>query len=139
VTIDEVISGMPDGFHDAHLLNISVDYRERTLQIDLNWWTGEESEIEEVREAYREGALIVSGLQYFVVESPENRTLKDKPSDIDGFKTRDSDITRASLPHVSSDAFRYSFFVGDWNSFIHFAGTSAAVLPADLFVRKTET
>ncbi len=53
MTIDEVICGMPNGFHDAHLLNISVDYRERTLQIDLNWWTGEESEIKEVREAYR--------------------------------------------------------------------------------------
>src|SRR5205823_4639130 len=124
-----VTSGMPNGFHDAHLLNISVDYRERTLQIDLNWWTGEESEIEEVREAYREGTFIVSGLQYFVVESPENRPLKDGPSDIDGFKTRDSDIIRASLPNVSSEAFRYSFFVGDWNSFIHFAGTSASVLP----------
>jgi hypothetical protein len=103
---------MPNGFHDAHLLNISVDYRERTLQIDLNWWTGDmDSEVKEVRESYREGRLIVSGLQYFVVESPENRTLRDEPSDIDGFKTRDSDIIRASLPHVGSEAFRTRFLL----------------------------
>jgi hypothetical protein len=140
VTIDEVIFGMPNGFHDAYLLSISVDYRECILRINLNWWTGDlGSEIEEVREAYREGTFIVTGLQYFVVESPANGSSVDEPSHIDGFTTRTSDVIRASLPDVSSGAFRYSLFVGEWNSFIHFAGTSADVLPTDLIVRKTET
>jgi hypothetical protein len=139
VTIDEVISGTPNGFHDAYLLNISVDYRERTLQIGLNWWIGDlSSEVEEVRESYREGRFIVTGLQYFVVESPANGSLTDEPSYIDGFETRASDVIRASLPDISSEAIRYSFFVGDWNSFIHFAGTSAKVLPTDFIVRRTE-
>jgi hypothetical protein len=137
VTIDEVIFGMPNGFHDAYLLSISVDYRECILRINLNWWTGDlGSEIEEVREAYREGTFVVTGLQYFVVESPANGSSVDEPSHIDGFATRTSDVIRASLPDVSSEVFRYSFFVGEWNSFIHFAGTSAHVSPTDLFAKQ---
>jgi hypothetical protein len=139
LTIDEVISGTPNGFHDAYLLGFSVDYRECSLRIDLNWWTGDlGSEIEEVRESYREGTFIVTGLRYFVVESPVNGGLVDQPSYIDGFATRASDVIRASLPNVSGEAFRYSIFVGEWNSFIHFAGTSANVFPTDLIVRNTE-
>jgi hypothetical protein len=129
VTIDEVISGTPNGFHDAYLLSISVDYRERILRINLNFcWTGDlNSEICEVQEAYREGTFIVSGLQYFVIESPAKGSSVDEPSYIDGFKTRASDVIRASLPEVADDTFRYSFFVGDWNSFIHFAGALADI------------
>jgi hypothetical protein len=126
---------MPNGFHDAILLGVSVDYRESVLRMNLNWWTGHlDSEIEEVREAYREGIFIVTGLQYFVVESPAKGSSVDEPSYVDGFKTRDSDIARASLPDLNGEASRYSLFVGEWNSFIHFAGTSADVLPVDLMV-----
>jgi hypothetical protein len=134
MTIEGVLDRTPNGLHDAYLLNISIDYRECVLRIDLNWWV--ESEIEEVREAYREGTLIISGLQYLVAESPANGSSVDEPSHIDGFATRASDVTRASLPDLSGGASRYSIFVGKWNSFIHFAGTSAEVIPADLIVRE---
>jgi hypothetical protein len=136
MTIEEVLNRTPNGLHDAYLLNISVDYRECVLRINLNWWVGVKSEIEEVQEAYREGTLIISGLQYFVAESPANGSSMDQPSDIDGFVTRASDVMRVSLPDLSSGASRYSIFVGKWNSFIHFAGTSAEVTPAELIVRE---
>jgi hypothetical protein len=137
MTIEDVVHRTQNGLHDAYLLNISIDYRECVLRIDLNWWAGDlHSEIEEVREAFREGTLIISGLQYFVAESPANGSSVDEPSYIDGFVTRASDVVRVSLPDLKDGASRYSIFVGEWNSFIHFAGTSAEVIPADLIVRE---
>jgi|ERR1700733_3301866 hypothetical protein len=136
MTIEEVLHRTQNGLHDAYLLNISVNYRECVLRIDLNWWAGDlHSEIEEVREAYREGSLIISGLQYFVSESPAT-AYSPGASYIDGYVTRADDVTRMSLPDLSSEASRYSIFVGDWNSCIHFAGTSAEVIPADLLVNE---
>jgi hypothetical protein len=138
MTMKEVEYRTPNGLHDAYLLSFSVDYRESVLRINLNLWTGDlSSEIEKVREAYREATFIVTGLRYFVIESPAKGSSVDEPSYIDGFETRDSDITRASLPDLNGEAFRYSLFVGEWNSFIHFAGSSADVLPTDLMVQKT--
>jgi len=83
----------------------------------------------------------VSGLQYLVIEPPwkDNRYEAatygyDEPSYIDGYVTRDDDVQRLSLPEIPNTASRYSLFVGAWNSFIHFAGTSAEVAPADLLM-----
>ena len=137
MTIEEVVDQTPNGLHDAYLLKVNVDYRERTLRLDLNWLIGTPpGETDEEREGYREGALFVHGLQYLVVESPASVEGYEEPSYIDGFVTRPQDIERTSLPPISKTAFRYSIFVGEWNSFIHFAGTSAEVSPADLIVRE---
>jgi hypothetical protein len=137
MTIEELLSRTPNGVHDAYLLNLDVDYRKAALRLVLKWWIGDlHSEIEEERERCQEGTLTVHGLQYLVIESPGAVAGYEEPSYIDGFVTRPQDITRTSLPSIADDAFRYSIFVGDWNSFLHFAGTSAEVTPADLIVRE---
>jgi hypothetical protein len=135
--MEEVAYRTPNGLHDAYLLGLSVDYKERILRFDLNWWTGDLSgDVEEVRESWRLGTMVIEGFLYLVVESPAEGSTVDEPSYIDGFQTRESDISRALLPSIPDDSFRYSIFVGDWNSFIHFAGASASVVPSDLIVRE---
>jgi hypothetical protein len=137
MTMEEVAYRTPNGLHDAYLLGLSVDYKERVLRFDLNWWTGDlSSDIEEVRESWRQGALVIQGFLYLVIESPGEGGAGDEPSYIDGCATRESDIARALLPSIPDNCFRYSIFVGDWNSLIHFAGTSAKVDPNDLIVRE---
>jgi hypothetical protein len=86
--MEEVAFMTPNGLHDAYLLGLSVDYKERILRFDLNWWTGDlSSDIEEVRESWRLGTLVIEGLLYLVMESPTEGSAVDEPSDIDGFQT----------------------------------------------------
>jgi hypothetical protein len=133
MTIEQVVNQAPNGLHDAYLLKLDVDYRERVLRFNLNLWVGNlDSSVEQEREAFREGNLIVRGLEYLVIESPTNSDgyrAYQGPSHIDGFITRQPDIERVSLPPVPENASRYSIFVGEWNSFMHFAGSSAELDP----------
>ncbi|HEV2644763.1 MAG TPA: hypothetical protein VGU46_00205 [Acidobacteriaceae bacterium] len=137
MTMEEIVYRTPNGLHDAYLLNLDANYREQVLRFDLNWFVGiPDGSTEEEREGFREGTLIVRGLKYLVIESPTKAKGYEEPSHIDGFVTRPEDEIRMSLPSIAEGGFRYSIFIGEWNSFIHFAGTSAEVTPADLIVRE---
>ena len=126
----------PNGLHDAYLLGFTVDYRKRVLCLDLNWLVGTpEGETKEQREGYKPGTLVVSGLKYCVVEAPAKGT-GDEPDQIAGFETGLTEIERCKLPEVDQDTFRHSIYVGHWEAFIHFAGISADVIPADLMIRE---
>jgi hypothetical protein len=134
--MSDVLRLTPNGLHDAYLLRLAVDFEQRVLRLDLNWLVGSpDGETDEEREGFKLGALIIKDLEYCVTEAPAGQGCKgyrDGPSYIDGFETRAIDIERCHLPEVSQDTFRHSIFVGEWNSFIHFAGTSAEVEPAAL-------
>jgi len=139
MTIEETVDRAPNGLHDAYLLGVSIDYGLRTASFRIKWDIGMVNPVQ--TEGHIEGTLSVSGLQYLVIEPPwkDNRYEAatygyDEPSYIDGYVTRDDDVQPLSLPEIPNTASRYSLFVGAWNSFIHFAGTSAEVAPADLLM-----
>ena len=133
----EVEYRTPNGLHDAYLLGLSVNYRERVLRVDLKWLIGTPGgKTHEAREGYKAGTLIVSGLRYCVVEAPAQGTGDEPDQIINDFETGLAEIERCNLPDVDEDTFRHSIYLALWESFIHFAGTSAEVIPADLIVRE---
>ncbi len=82
----------------------------------------------EEREAYREGSLVISGLQFAVIEPPDARYPFSTPgaSRIDACDmTKNLDPTL--LQTLSEGAFVRSFLVNDWNAFVHVAGLSAEI------------
>ena len=136
MTMKEVEYRTPNGLHDAYLVGLSVNYHERVLRLDLNWLIGTpDGNTHQERDGYKVGTLIISGLRYCVVEAPAQGT-GDEPDQIQGFETGSAEIERCHLPDVDGDAFRHSIYVGFWESFVHFAGISAEVTPADLIVRE---
>jgi len=40
VTLEELNTSLPNGFHDAELTSFRVDYLKRELVLDLNIWLG---------------------------------------------------------------------------------------------------
>ena len=136
MTIQEVLDRTPNGLHDAYLLGISTNYPERTLRLEINWLVGfPEGKTHEEREGYRLGSLLIRGLRYCVVEAPQLGN-GEEPDQINGSETKPEDIERCKLPDVDDGVFRYSIYLYYWESFIHFAGTSAEVIPADLLARE---
>lgn len=138
MTMEELSRRLPNGLHDAYLLGLSVDYATGILRLELkldvandeiNHAGGED-------DGFRVGTVLIRGLAYFVIDAPPPIAPGDasRLSYIDGIETREWQIDGSNLPPVCDGVFRYSIFMGDWNSYMHFAGTSAEIEPADLLL-----
>jgi hypothetical protein len=129
VTLDELENSLPNGLHDAEVRRVSIDYLQRSMTIDLDVFVGEVDAPSEKREAYRDGSLVISGLQFATVEAPDARY----PFAESGCLRLDTcDMTKKLAPELlaklPTDSFCRSFFVNEWNAFVHFAGLSAEIL-----------
>src|SRR6266850_981446 len=82
MTFEELEYGLPNGLHDSEVSSILVDYVQRTVIMQLSVFVGELDASPELREAYKEGSLIISGLFFLVVEPPDLRYPFAKPSSL---------------------------------------------------------
>jgi hypothetical protein len=128
MTLDDLEYSLPNGLHDAELRGISVDYQQRTMTIDLAVFVGELDAPPEKREAYRDALVIISGLQFATVESPDSSYPFSQPgaSRIDACDMS-KNLEPSLLKTLPKGAFCRSFFVNEWNAFIHVAGLGAEI------------
>ncbi|HTR23577.1 MAG TPA: hypothetical protein VMI10_06300 [Terriglobales bacterium] len=128
VTLSELENTLPNGLHDAEIHRIAVDYVQRLVTIDLSVFVGEVDAPLEKREAYRKAALVISGLQFISIESPDARypfaesgTLRVDLCD------KKADLDLNLLNTLPANAFCESLFVYEWNAFVHLAGLGAEI------------
>jgi hypothetical protein len=126
----EIENSLPNGFHDAFLESVDVDYRSRRALIKLRLCIGDpDAAIQSEREAYKGAALELLNLVYLVIEGPDPRSKYAEANRlwIDGGEVKRDSAPAAPVPveQLPSDAFAYWFFVRDWNSFIHVAARDA--------------
>jgi hypothetical protein len=127
MTLEELENTLPNGLHDAEVRQISVDYEQRNLAIDVAIWVGKMTDSSETREAYRKGRIEISGLLFLVMEPPDARYPFAKGNlRIDGCDLS-KNVERKLLDSLPSDAFFRSLWVSDWNAFIHIAATEAQI------------
>jgi hypothetical protein len=126
---DKIEASLPNGFHDAELQKLVIDYVAMEVQVTLDVWIGLMGD-SELRESYRKAVLTLSGLIFWISEAPSF----DYPYDLSGGINIDSgsiaDLEEASkdhLPPIPSDAFGNYFYVNDWNSLIFFAEKDASL------------
>lgn len=126
MTLEDIEKSLPNGLHDAKLNRLVVDYEQRTLKAEIAVWVGDLDEPAERRERYRRGRIEIAGLTFLIMEPPDARYpfAYSTKLTIDGCDQRENlDITLLeSLPKKS---FFRSLWVGEWNAFIHVAGTDA--------------
>ena len=74
MTLEELAASLPNGFHDAYIKGISIDYVSGTASFDLELWVGDDSaERKEEREVYRDARVTLSDLLFCVIEPPDSR------------------------------------------------------------------
>jgi hypothetical protein len=128
VTLEELEDSLPNGLHDAEIQRICIDYQERTMAIDISVFVGDVDAPLEKREAYRDGTLLISGLRFATIEPPDARY----PFSTPGASRIDScDMTKhlnpSLLEAMPQGVFVRSFFVDNWNAFVHVAGVTAEI------------
>jgi hypothetical protein len=126
MTLEEIENSLPNGLHDAQIKRLAVDYEQRTLTMEVAVWVGKLDGPKENWEEYRAGRIEITGLVFLIMEPPDVKYpfRNSAKLTIDGCDLRqnlDSELLR-SLPQES---FFRSLWVGEWNGFIHVAGTAA--------------
>jgi hypothetical protein len=96
--------------------------------MDLEVWVSDS--LGDDSEEYRDADLKLLGLLFLVIEPPDPRYdfHEEKPLWVDAMPLEASKSTATQLPVVLPEkAFTYSFFVHDWNAFIHVAAMDASL------------
>lgn len=130
MTLDELDHILPNGFHDAQLFSLELNYAAGSAKLHLKLLVGWPEDPGEEREAYQEAILTITGLCFCSIEPPQSTYpfLPDgKPIWLSGDAAKPDHLP--TLPELvekfPSGAWCYRFFMDDWNAFIHIAGRDA--------------
>lgn len=135
MTLAELENSLPSGFHDSVLKALAVDYEQRTIRLDVSLSVGDADGPREQRDDYRNAQIAISGLVFFIIDPPATDHDFNSPGEIwivDGYETHSipeftKTIEKKLLGAVPTGAFVHSFFVNDWNSYIHIAATDCTI------------
>jgi hypothetical protein len=131
MTIDEISCEFSSGFHDSHILRISIDYvrGEAAFLIDVDLTLPDEK----VDVPSRQGELKLTGLLYCVIEPPSYSFAKEYvfAEDKLWITADSSDFSelkeQPKLPEPIPDGgFRHWFYDSHHNSFIYVAAMNAS-------------
>jgi hypothetical protein len=81
MTLQDLAQTLPNGFHDAELRRLEMDYVRRILRFDLVVWIGSMDD-PLTRELYRPARLILDNVAFFVIEPPDTRYPSSEPGPI---------------------------------------------------------
>jgi len=128
--LEQLENSLPNGFHDADLETISIDYVSREAVMKLLLLVGSPNAVtEEKREIYQTAELHLSDVLYFVIDTPDMkyRYTEKKSLRIDAGRAGEKSAPAPPVPldQLPTGISAYWFFVSDWNSFIHVAAMDA--------------
>lgn len=134
MSLVELENSLPNGFHDSALTSFEVDYGRRILRARLSLKMGVPDDSRETRNDGRDAIVEITGLIFLVVDPADNTrdfSAGDEVWIADGYDTTSiPQFTQhliGLLTTLPERAFAHSFFVNDWNSYIHTAGADCSV------------
>ena len=135
MTLTELDKTLPSGFHDSALKGMAVDYEKRTLRLDMSLRVGDPEGPREQRDDYRDAQVDISEFAFLVIDPPHASYDFCKPGEVwisDGWETQSipeftKTIGKNLQDAVPKGAFLHSFFVHDWNSYIHVCARDCAM------------
>jgi hypothetical protein len=127
--IEEIERELPNGFHDALLHNIFIDYGRHEAVFEIGVRIGTiDSDNKKLREAYRRGRLELHGLRWCIIEAPDpSYPYCDRKLTVSaGTREALKNAPQIRLPEPGSEEeFVHWFFVRQWNAFIYVSAADA--------------
>jgi hypothetical protein len=126
MTLDELEEKLqlPNGWHDASIVRIDLDYISRTAILDVAVWVGALDG--EAPETYRQGRLTITQFAFVAIDPPSSSPNEyDRAGQVwvDGDGV---DSIGARLPVQLPGTFRRTIFVHSWNAFVHIEARGAS-------------
>jgi len=135
VTFSEIDDLLPNGFHDAEVNEFGWNFLEDTAFFDVNFW-GAILEGPD-REKRRRGRIELQQILFISFEPPSPRQSDPKPCQcskgslqIDGVLTNEKYLQNFAQhkAELSPNTEIFSFYINNWNSFIHIAAAEAKLI-----------
>jgi hypothetical protein len=127
MTLAELAKTLPNGFHDAELRALRMDFTQGCLILDLDVWVGEMADPAR-REAYRSAQVTLEKTICLVVEPPASSDLWLRSGSVRidvGFDKPARAWCRPPEPPAGS--FGAYLFVHETNSFLHVVAGGAVL------------
>ncbi len=126
-TFEELDHELPNGFHDAKIRSVRIDYLSRTAELGMDLLVGVGIPDDKNKSVYRRGRVKVAGLLLFFIQAPDpgcKFLLDGTPLFVSGDAVRagQSPEVDGLLPFLPPDGVAYRFFLEDWNSFLYLGG-----------------
>jgi hypothetical protein len=129
LSLDELAGSLPNGFHDAELKALAIDFVKREMRLSLDVWIGDLNVPPgDEREAYRLAEVSLTGLVYCVCEPPDAQLPYSRPHGVKidvGAMQELKAPPEMKLPSIGEDAFANWIYSSDWNAFIYVAAQDA--------------
>jgi hypothetical protein len=77
LTIEELERTLPNGFHDAEISTIRLDYVKRITSMELTIWMDDLQVSPEFKELYRDAVLEFEGMQSVILDPQAGRVTDD--------------------------------------------------------------
>ena len=125
MTFEQLEQNLPNGFHDAAIREINVDFIARSVVVGMDLLVSGPNDADP--EVWRPGTLKLSPAYLFFVEPPDPRYSflpNGSASKVDGDSVRvgqNKEVDRL-LPMLPQNATAYRFFLEKWNAFLYLAG-----------------
>jgi hypothetical protein len=129
VTLEQIETTLPAGFHDARVRRVEIDYLSRSARIDVVLDAGDPGSDDLAdRDAWRAARLELRDLLFLVFEPPATR-----PEAYSGeaWITSSAPATadqRERLPDVPPGFFCHAFFASNWNAHLFAAARDARLV-----------
>src|SRR5487761_741607 len=129
MTFEEAEKTLPNGFHDAKIVNITLDYPSNILVMTLKILVGIPGQSDQ--EEYGSAKLTAKDL-YFCFIDPPDPTYPFRPNGkalgvCGAPESRESPVIESLLRKLPEGVSFYRFFVDRWNSFIHVAASDIQI------------
>lgn len=130
MTLADVEATLPNGFHDAEIEQFIWDYRTNSASFTMELWVAEQGN--QSQEVYRKGRLDLKGIIFITIDPPDIKPYKASLGTlrIDGLTTTESILPNlATLTETVTQCINpYSFYVDNWNSYIHIAAKESELI-----------
>lgn len=129
MTLEQIETTLPGGFHDARVRRVDIDYRARTARIDVVLDAGDpESEHLGDRDAWRAAHLVLQDLLFLVFEPPATRPEAYAGEACITSSAPATADQRERLPNIPPGFFCHAFFAANWNAHVFAAARDARLV-----------
>jgi hypothetical protein len=130
MTIEELAAILPNGFHDARLKRLEVNYELNSVQFYLELWTGDlDASDEAKRERYTPCQLTLRGLVFCIIEPPIYSAYEAGDLRIDIHALADvKKPLKTKIPERPDGVHASMIFVTDWNACMYVAYRDAQII-----------
>ena len=126
MTLCELSRTLPNGFHDAELNGIRIDFLADTIVLDMSLDVSSDDDSPDGKSEYKRARISLTGVRGFALPTPDDEAQTfSSPLDVSGDPVTNFQDLPELMRSVHNREILYSFYIDDWNSSLYVAAEEA--------------